>query len=316
MLENYDKLVSLYIRNCRVNELSENTVASYERTFRYYRESLVSGGFTDACLEGTVSFKLSLTTSVVSTDLYLRHLSYLSDFAVTSGMYAEHFMKEDLMPPKKKVAAERHKEYEHVLTEEEIVTLATAESAVYTRTPHTFLRERAETVLFLMSGLRNSELRALTPADLDWENGIIHARVTKGDKPRYVSFGSTAQQAVAAYLKSGLRPDTAGMYEPLFGTVSKKTGEWKALERTQISDLIHNYTGSILGEDKAVRTHALRHGYSSLALENGVSMEQISESLGHASLATTKIYAQRLTKSAPAQNIAVTLDTIIKRKAG
>lgn len=292
MFNKYDKAVELFMRDCEVNGLSETTRENYSRVYRMYREFMEANGYDDACMEATVNWKLSLTTSIVSTSLYLQYIGYLSEFAVTSGVFDAPFMADKLMPPRKKVSAAKNKPYEHLLSAQQMKEIINARGATYTRTPHTWPREHAEAVMLLVSGMRNIEIRNLTPADLDWKNGVIHARITKGDKPRVVPFPAVAQAAVTEYLESDIRPENVGDDEPLFGTVDKRTGLWHGLERNKLSDLIENHTKSILGD--GVRTHALRHGFASSALSLGVSLDQISEILGHSGTQTTKIYAQRL----------------------
>lgn len=306
-MKRYDAAVSAYIENMKNNELSPATVESYSRTFRYFRESMLRHGFEDVQPAAVMSFKSDLQVSIVSLNLYMSHLRQLSQFAARYG-FSDPFIFDDAMPPKGKVAKAKKKPYNHVLSVEQIQALITAEHPNYGHKPHTWLREQAEVTLMLLSGARNSELRSLCIEDLDWENQVMHLRVTKGDKPRMVPFTAAAQKAVRAYLSSGLRPDAPGV---LFGCVSRKTGQWKPLTRTQLSELVYNYTGSILGEDFACRTHAQRHGFASAALELGVAVDDISSVLGHANTAVTAIYAQRLNPAKHAAGIGAVLDSAI-----
>ena len=309
MFENYDKCVSLYLSNMKRNCLSADSIDSYARTFRMFRESMETEGYTEACPAAVVAFKLSKTDlALTSLALYFTHLRLLAEFGVELGIFAENFVPDAIMPPKKKVAAERNKEYDHVLSEDQIIQLLTADKPNFGRKSCTWLREKAEVALLLQSGLRNSELRSLTLEDLDFEHGIIHARITKGDKPRCVSFPRTAQNAVREYLSSPLHPTWVKPSEPVFGLVDPKSGEWEGMGRVQLSARINYFTKAVLGEEYACRTHALRHGYSSVLLEHGVDIQQISESLGHSSVQTTTIYAKRLTAETPAQNIDSVFD--------
>ena len=308
MFEKYDRCVDLYLNNMKVNELSKNSVESYARTFRLYREHMASAGYGEASVEATVSFKLSRDVKVTTIALYLTHLSLLSEFAVNCGIYSEPFVLPSLMPPKKKVAAERRKPYEHVLDEADMLALINAPKPRKGHKAVTWEREKAEVTLLVQSGLRNSELRALTPNDLDWENGTIMARVTKGDKPRVVAFPAAARKAVQEYLDSGIRPKDVGDDEPLFGTFSEHG--WRGFTRENLSDHVYNYTKKVLGEEKACRTHAARHCYASVLLDHNVPTEYISESMGHSSVATTKLYAVRFRKEAPSVGIASIFDSV------
>ena len=189
------------------------------------------------------------------------------------------------------------------------MALITAERPVEGRKPATWLREQAEVTLMIQSGLRNLEIRTLRPVDIDWESGVIVPAHTKGDKVRAVAFPSAAQRAVRKYMESGLRPEWVGDDQPLFGTVTE-SGEWHGMERRKLSDRVYNYTKSVLGEEKACRTHAARHCYASVLLEHGVDMQYISETMGHSSVQTTKIYAARFNVNKPAAAVASVFDAV------
>lgn len=299
MLEKYDRAVARYLENCKSKGMSAASLESYARTYKQYRESMVTSSFEEASWEATVHWKSELTdknVSFLTMELYLRHLSYLSDFAIKCKIFKEEdaFIDESLFPTKNAVRAERNKEYAHQLSEEDILKILAATRADYTRTPHTWAREKAETVLILTSGLRNSELRSLTPNDFHWDIGAIFCRETKGDKPRWVPFTSECQKYVQAYLDSGLRPVNISDDAPMFGKVSR-AGVWKALERTELSGLLNNHIASILGPGKGVNSHALRHAMASFAISNGMDVQAISQILGHADVRlTTKVYSKQL----------------------
>lgn len=306
-MKNYDDLVARYIRKMQRNELSADTVESYARTFRLFRESMERNGFDEPSTAAVMAFAEEDGRSLTTTALYMTHLRLLSEFcAVTGGV---PFYTDLADVPKKKLSQARQKPYEHVLTEADMVALVTAERPVYGRKTSTWLREQAEVALMIQSGLRNIELRTLRPRDLDWNNGVIIPCRTKGDKVRAVAFPSAAQRAVKKYLDSGLRPDTATDDEPLFGVVTSD-GQWRGMIRTELSDRVYKFTRSILGEEKACRTHAARHCYASVLLEHGVDMQYISETMGHSSVATTKIYAARFSVNAPAASVASVFDSV------
>ncbi len=311
MFEKYTTACTAYIQNMRNNELSAQTIESYSRTFRLFRESMESHGFDEVIPAAVMAFRSDIAKDAITTvNLYMGQLRQLSEFSVRYG-YTERFVYDDAMPPKGKVTRAKKKPYEHVLSVEQIHSLISAERPVYGKKMATWAREQAEVTLLLLSGARNSELRNVTPADLDWENGCVTLRVAKGDKPRMVPFSATAQAAVKRYLAAGIRPESAPDTAPLFGCISRKTGEWKPLERTQLSDLVNAYTRSVIGEENACRSHALRHGFASAALEAGAAVDDISGVLGHADTKVTAIYAQRLNPTKLVSGIGGLLDTSI-----
>lgn len=304
MFEKYDLAVEKYIGNMEANGLSKNSIESYSRTFRMLRESMERNGYEEVTDAAVLNFKRDLSGVKVTTQaLYMTHIRILSGFAVEFGFVSEPFFHSNMKPNKKALSVSRSKPYEHVLTDKDAEALISADGPAAGRKPHTWLREKAEITLLLHSGLRNSELRSLRPCDLDLENGVAYPQDTKGDKPRAVNLSLAAQKAVREYLDSGLRPAYVGDKDFLFGSVGRD-GKWNPMSRVELSERIKYYTKAVLGEEKSCRSHAMRHCYASVLLENDVPMEMISETMGHSSVATTKIYAARFNVNAPALAVA------------
>ena len=303
MFEKYDRAVDAYVTTMKRNELSEDSIRSYTKTFRLLRESMEKNGYEDVCMDAVWKFADNAGVKATSLALYLTHIRALSNRAVSRDIVDKPFFDDDMMPSKKKLNTEKNKPYEHVLTDKDAELLITCVKPTHGRKSPMWLREKAEVTMLLQSGLRNSEIRSLRPCDLDWENGVAFPQDTKGDKPRAVVFSQAAQNAVRAYLDSGLRPAHLSDEDWLFGSVDKR-GNWNQMTRVELSERIKYYTKAVLGEEKSCRSHAMRHCYASVLLENNVPMELISETMGHASVATTKIYAARFSVNAPAMAVA------------
>lgn len=322
MFANFDTTVEMFMSNCRTNECTKATMETYSNVFKFYREFLEQNGFEDASAVATLKWKEHITSgngkksvSFRTLDMYLRILKYLSDFGVDTCIYSAPFVVEKMFPPKKQVSKEKNKEYNHVLDADDAVSLMSAQR--YTidgrRTPKTFVREKAIVTLFLTSGMRNIELRNLTLENLNFANGTIFCEVTKGGKPRYVPFTEEAQSAVNDYLNSGLRPYNLPNSAPLFGVVTK-SGEWRGIARQELSTKVYSYVSGVLGEEKAARSHALRHAFGSINLTCGASLESISKILGHSNIATSRIYAKDLDPEATASNFGKMVSNMLKKE--
>lgn len=314
MFEKYDSTVEMFMSNCRTNECTAATLETYGNVFRFYREFLAKNGFEDASAVATLKWKESLNVSFRTMDIYLRILKYLSDFGVETCVYSAPFVVEKMFPPKKQISKEKNKEYNHVLDAEDAMALMSAER--YTiggrRTPKTFVREKAIVTVLLTSGMRNIELRNLKLKNLNYVSGTIYCEITKGGKPRYVPFTEEAQTAVNDYLNSGLRPYLLTSDDLLFGVVTN-SGEWRGFERTELSEKVYSYVSGVLGEEKASRTHALRHAFASVSLTGGTSIEAISKMLGHSRLQTTTIYAKDLDPELTASNFGKMVSKMLKK---
>ena len=147
-------------------------------------------------------------------------------------------------------------------------------------------RDRAMLEMLYGSGLRVSELTALRPEQVDWEEAFV--RVTgKGGKTRYVPLGGEAAQALRHY-REHARPLLVREGRPLPKVLflSKLGGQ---LTRERIRQIIKNRARAA-GIEENVFPHILRHSFATHLLENGADLRVIQDMLGHADLATTQIY--------------------------
>ncbi len=146
------------------------------------------------------------------------------------------------------------------------------------------LRDRALLELFYSSGLRVSELAALSLAQLDVGQGFLRV-FGKGAKERIVPVGARAREALAAYLVGGrpalVRPHTGGhVFLNHRGRGLTRVALWMIVKRH----------AQAAGLRKNVKPHALRHSFATHLLAGGADLRAIQEMLGHASISTTQIY--------------------------
>jgi site-specific recombinase XerD len=144
------------------------------------------------------------------------------------------------------------------------------------------LRDRAVLELLYGCGLRASEVCALELASYDPAAGRLRV-VGKGDRERLIPVGEPAREALDAWLLSG-RPRVAGASDALLVSVRGRSLSPSDVRRTL------ERRGRIAGIS-ARSPHALRHAYATHLLEGGAGLREIQELLGHASAATTQIYA-------------------------
>jgi len=146
------------------------------------------------------------------------------------------------------------------------------------------LRDRAILELFYSSGLRVSELAALTLQQVDLENGL--ARVFgKGSKERVVPMGGRARDALGTWIASG-RPHfvKARTRSELF-----LSSRGTSLSRVALWGIVKKHARRA-GIKKPVKPHLLRHSFATHLLSGGADLRAIQEMLGHASISTTQIY--------------------------
>lgn len=138
------------------------------------------------------------------------------------------------------------------------------------------LRDRALLEVLYGTGLRVSEVAAMTTADVD---GATFVRVRgKGNKERAVPLGDQARQATERYVDGG-RPALIG---PASGDALWLGVRGGRLDSRGIRRVVRNRLGTF--------PHALRHSYATHLLEGGADLRSVQDLLGHSELATTQIY--------------------------
>jgi len=162
-------------------------------------------------------------------------------------------------------------------------------------------RDRAILAALLYHGLRRAELCALRLVDLQERRGVRHLRVLgKGSKVRYVPLHPAAADAIAAYLEMAGRSDDKAA--PLFQPVSNNTrGAGKPITPDGVYRVLVKYAGMVGINVEGFGPHALRATAITNALENDADLRRVQDWVGHANIATTRMYDRRqpLTEASP-----------------
>lgn len=146
----------------------------------------------------------------------------------------------------------------------------------------TALRDEAIILTLVDTGIRSSELCALTVADYDQRRTRLHIKHGKGSKARYVTLGTRAAKAIWLYMtRRGATKPT----DPLFAA---KSGRF--LQRDNLRHTLDTI-GQNAGVDN-VYPHRFRHTFAIEFLRNGGNVALLKELLGHESLDMVMRYAK------------------------
>jgi len=152
----------------------------------------------------------------------------------------------------------------------------------------TALGQRNKAILELLyaTGMRVGECSQIRLKDLDFHLGtvLVHG---KGNKERYIPFGSFASDALQYYIQNGrnwLLEKNSASNDILFlnarggGLTSRgiRLILNKIIDQSALSGKIH--------------PHMLRHSFATHLLANGADMRTVQELLGHAFLSSTQVY--------------------------
>jgi integrase/recombinase XerD len=155
--------------------------------------------------------------------------------------------------------------------------------------PVTALRDRALLETLYSTGLRRLEAIRLKAGDVDFAGGAVSVRQGKGRKDRVIPIGERALSWIAKYLAES-RPQLARRAVQDGGEVFL-TERGEPMTPKYLSQLVAQHIAAS-GIGKPGSCHLFRHTCATLMLEHGADIRHVQEQLGHASLATTQIYAQ------------------------
>jgi site-specific recombinase XerD len=124
------------------------------------------------------------------------------------------------------------------------------------------------------TGMRASELLALTPADIERKHEVITITNGKGGKERRVLVKSETVKELFSYASQNSLGNEAKLFH---------------LKRRQLYNIIRKY-GALAGV--AVHPHTLRHSFAINLVRHNTDIRRVQMLLGHSSLNVTSVYLQ------------------------
>ncbi len=272
----------------RSRNLSDHTVSDYSVTFKRFGKWIKYGDVDKVTIKQINAF-----LTYLGDDLELAPKTVLNAWIALSSFWtwaavelgSRHIMR-DVARPRAPLRTMQP------FSEEEVRGMLAACQTMRAYDPnhkrHTdgrrpsAVRDVAIILVLLDTGLRVSELCALTKRDYERKQGRLIVEHGKGDKQRTVFCGQSAQRALWRYLVT--RADLTGS-EPLFVT---STGQ--PLDSAGVRMLIVR-CGERAGVEGAT-PHRFRHTFAVNFLRNGGNMAALQDMLGHSTLEMVRRYAR------------------------
>ena len=167
----------------------------------------------------------------------------------------------------------KRKTFPEVLTREEVFSIIESCKNI---------KHKAMLMVVYSSGLRVSEAAALKLQHIDSKTMRVFVDCGKGGKDRYTLLSETCLSVLREYWKT---------YRP------KHTEGWLFLGTYNVSHITSRGIAFAFNEavkrtniTKKVSIHTLRHAFATHLLEDGATLLQIKELLGHSSIQSTTIY--------------------------
>lgn len=132
------------------------------------------------------------------------------------------------------------------------------------------------------AGLRISEACRLRPEDIDGARMLIHVRLGKGKKDRYVMLSRQLLGVLRAYWKA---------VQPQGGWVFPGRKQGEPISPSAVRKAL-TAAAERAGLTKRVTPHTLRHSFATHLLEDGADIRVIQVLLGHGSIRTTARYTR------------------------
>lgn len=156
-------------------------------------------------------------------------------------------------------------------------------------------RDRAILAVLLYHALRRSEVCDLCVKDYIPRRGIPHFEVYgKGQKIRYIPVHPKAVGLIEEYLDMGGHRDE--LHGPLFRPVKNNRGgglQKPLTPHAVYNNIVRHYSLKAGVYFNGLRSHSMRATAATNALEHGADIATVQYWLGHANIATTRLYDKR-----------------------
>jgi len=161
--------------------------------------------------------------------------------------------------------------------------------AMYDACSHDYLgiRDRAILSVYYGCGLRRSEGASLDVKDVMLKEKLLFVRAGKGYKERYAPMTEAVKDDLENYIyqsRERIQSFKEAKNEALFLSIRVRRMCGNAL-----MDRVHKLTETA-NIQKEIGLHALRHSIATHLLQSGMTLEEVSQFLGHSSLESTQIY--------------------------
>ncbi len=282
ILEDVNKSLQLFKEYLQIEKnYSEYTIVHYEQSIEHFflfmkRETI--SNLTDVTYSDVRLYLTELYKKQYARRTVAKKISTLRSF-FNFLLREKHISQNPFILVS---LPKREQRLPHFLYEEELEKLFKVSDV------STSLGKRDQAILELLyaTGIRVSECCKLTLQDLDFSTGIVFVH-GKGNKQRYVPFGSYAEQALTNYITIGRKEllEKASVHtNHLFLNFRGGPLTTRGV-RLILNNMIKKTSSTI-----HISPHVLRHTFATHLLNEGADMRSVQELLGHESLSSTQVY--------------------------
>ncbi len=258
-------------QHLEIRNFSRKTIKSYMNAASHFLDYAHDKELTEQCAKDYVQQQMQKKEpSSIAHDI----------FAII--YFFKHILKNPINMPRPK----RNKKIPLILTQDEIRQMIQTTGNI----KHCLILKT-----LYGCGLRVSEIIALKKEDILFDEDIIHIRLAKGKKDRFVKIPDSLKKDLQSYC-------SISHDEVLFP--SQRGGK---LTTATIQAIVEQ-SAKRANITKEVYPHLLRHSFATHLLEQGTDLKIIQKLLGHSDIKTTQVYTQISRQSI--KNIRSPLDNL------
>ena len=254
-LDSYLRDVGQFLSYCKINNIKRVTKVDSNVICKFY-EYLYSIGKSQA------------TISRVSASLRCFYTYLIKASIVTET------------PILKLKTSKSEKKLPEILTSKEVLSLLSQPSG----SDYKSIRDKAMLELLYATGIKVSELIELNVSEVNLQIGFLNLKTSKNE--RVIPIYPAAVNTLQTYILN-VRPalinnaNETKLFTNMSGEPLSRQGFWKIVK----------FYANKANIKKDITPHTLRHSFAAHLLENGATLKDIKDMLGHADISTTQVYA-------------------------
>jgi len=253
MVFDIDGLLRKLIMELEIRNFSPKTVKSYTNSVRHY-------------LEHAKTFSQDEVKSYIQVQIRRKEATSICHDLSAIEFFLEKVAGIKISLPRPK----RNKTIPEILTLDEVKKMFDATNNI---------KHKLILKILYGCGLRVSEVVNLKKEDVNFAEGLIHIKLAKGKKDRFVKMPNSVKEDLESYCK---------LNQDIILFPSNRGGK---LTTATIQAIVEQ-TAKKAKIKKEVYPHLLRHSFATHLLEQGTDLRIIQKILGHSDIKTTQIYLQ------------------------
>lgn len=242
-----------------IRNFSKKTVKSYIHSVSKFLEYVNAAKSDRVLSEQTVK-------DFIQEEIKRKEPSSVSHDIFAIQFFFKNVLGKSVYVPRPK----RNKKLPNILTKQEIKSMIEATSNV---------KHRLVLKMLYGCGLRVSEIINLNKKDIVFNEHLIHIKLAKGKKDRFVKIPESILEELKNY---------CALLQDEFLFPSQRGGKLTTATIQAIVEKAAKKAGIL----KEVYPHLLRHSFATHLLEQGIDLRIIQKLLGHSDIKTTQRYTQ------------------------